>query len=247
MPRLDGYELARRIRSNPATRFIPIIIQTAAADNVNDIRRGSDVGALGYITDPGDIRLLLSRARTLLDFKSYMDECEAAAFTDHLTGLANRRRFEEQLAREVARAARYRRPLCLLMADIDHFKAVNDTHGHAVGDQALRTVGETLKGSTRDIDLAARVGGEEFALLLPETEARGGKELAERLRLAVAEQTHPQYGRITVSFGIVSFPFSGSTSKEMLVAVDAALYEAKRLGRNRVVEFSSLNKKQMGA
>ncbi|MBA2734434.1 MAG: response regulator, partial [Acidobacteria bacterium] len=118
MPKLDGYELARRIRANPLTRFLPIIIQTAARNDAQDQRRGSEVGALGYITDPTDLDLLLARARTLLDFKRYLDTCEEEAFTDHLTGLANRRRFERQLEREVSRTLRYSRPFCLLLLDI---------------------------------------------------------------------------------------------------------------------------------
>src|SRR3954471_11453369 len=159
MPKMDGYELARRVRANPLTRFIPIIIQTAARSEAQDARRGAEVGALGYITDPLDIDLLLARVRTLLDFKGYLDTCEEAAFTDHLTGLANRRRFERQLEREVTRTERYGRPFCLLLLDIDNFKDVNDTHGHEAGDEAIRWLAKTLQAGTRGIDLAARIGG----------------------------------------------------------------------------------------
>src|SRR5918912_643374 len=181
MPRMDGYELARRVRGNPQTRFIPIIIQTAARNEAQDQRRGAEVGALGYITDPTDIDLLLARARTLLDFKNYLDTCEEAAFTDHLTGLANRRRFERQLEREVARTRRFGRPFCLLLLDIDHFKRVNDTHGHDAGDEVLRRLANTLQTGTRGIDIAARIGGEEFAIILTETDSTRGLEVAERL------------------------------------------------------------------
>jgi diguanylate cyclase (GGDEF)-like protein len=234
MPKMDGYEMARRLRANPATRFIPIIIQTSMRSAAEDARRGAEVGALGYITDPTDLGLLLARARTLLDFKNYLDSCEEAAFTDHLTGLANRRRFERQLEREVARTRRYGRPFCLLMLDIDHFKLVNDTYGHEAGDEALRRLANALQAGTRGIDTAARIGGEEFALVLPETDRVRGCEVAERLRQAIKETDIPAAGRITVSIGLAECTGAYSDVRELFAAADAALYEAKRAGRDRV-------------
>ena len=234
MPKMDGYELARRVRANPQTRFVPIIIQTAARNNAQDHRRGSEVGALGYITDPTDIDLLLARARTLLDFKHYLDTCEEEAFTDHLTGLANRRRFERQLEREVTRTQRYTRPFCLLYLDIDNFKQVNDTYGHEAGDETIRRLALTLQAGTRGIDLAARIGGEEFAVILPETDFEGGLDVAERLRESIKEMEIPTVGRITASFGVAEFPLCATTGRELISVADAALYEAKRQGRDRV-------------
>lgn len=234
MPRMDGYELARRVRANPQTRFVPIIIQTAARGDAQDQRRGAEVGALGYITDPTDIDLLLARARTLLDFKGYLDTCEEAAFTDHLTGLANRRRFERQLEREVTRTLRYGHPFCLLLLDIDHFKTVNDTYGHDVGDEAIRRLANSLQAGTRGIDLAARIGGEEFAIILPETDFNNGVDVAERLRLAIKATEIPQVRHITASFGVAEFPLCAQTGRELIAAADAAMYEAKRGGRDRV-------------
>ncbi|PYS92455.1 MAG: diguanylate cyclase response regulator [Acidobacteria bacterium] len=235
MPNMDGYEMARRVRANPATRFIPIIIQTSARNGAEDARRGAEVGALGYITDPTDLGLLLARARTLLDFKNYLDSCEEAAFTDHLTGLANRRRFERQLEREVARTRRYGRPFCLLMLDIDHFKQVNDTHGHEAGDEALRRLAIALQAGTRGIDTVARIGGEEFALVLPETDSTRGLEVAERLRQEIKETEIPEAGYITVSIGLAECTDAYNDARELFNAADAALYEAKRLGRDRVL------------
>jgi diguanylate cyclase (GGDEF)-like protein len=234
MPKMDGYDLARRVRANPQTRFVPIIIQTAARSEAQDARRGSEVGALGYITDPTDIDLLLARARTLLDFKQYLDTCEEEAFTDHLTGLANRRRFERQLEREVSRTLRYTRPFCLLYLDIDNFKRVNDTYGHEAGDETLRRLALTLQAGTRGIDLAARIGGEEFAVILPETDFEGGLDVAERLRQAIKEMEVPAVGQITASFGVAEFPLCAATVREIMMAADAALYEAKRNGRDRI-------------
>jgi two-component system, cell cycle response regulator len=235
MPRMDGYEFARRVRANPMTRFIPIIIQTAARNDAKDARRGSEVGALGYITDPTDLDLLLARAQTLLDFKNYLDTCEEAALTDHLTGLANRRRFERQLEREITRTLRYTRPFCLLLLDIDHFKQVNDSYGHEAGDEAIRRIAKILQAGTRGIDTAARIGGEEFALLLTETELAAGLEVAERLRLAIKAEGIPVVGNVTASFGVAEFPLCASTGRELLSVADTAMYEAKRQGRDRVI------------
>lgn len=234
MPKMDGYELARRVRANPQTRFIPLIIQTAARNEARDERRGAEVGALGYITDPTDLELLLARARTLLDFKGYLDTCEEAAFTDHLTGLANRRRFERQLEREVTRTLRTNRPFCLLLLDIDHFKMVNDSYGHDVGDEVLRHLGKALQAGTRGIDLAARIGGEEFAVILTETDFEGGMDAAERLRHAIRRVEVPPVGRITASFGVAEFPLCAQTRADLITCADTAMYGAKRQGRDRV-------------
>ena len=239
MPEVDGYELARRMRENPLTRFIPIILQSGTQIEAKDLRIGAEAGALGFLTDPADLDLLLTRVRTLLDFKAYLDTCEEAAFTDHLTGLANRRRFERQLRREIERTARYNHPFCLLLIDIDEFKQVNDTFGHKGGDDAIRQLAKTLQAGIRDVDLAARIGGDEFALVLPETRAIRGFEIADRLRRAIKATKIPAAGsastRITASFGIAESLSGDQTINELLARADAALYEAKHQGRDRVV------------
>ncbi|MCA1577891.1 MAG: diguanylate cyclase [Acidobacteria bacterium] len=235
MPRMNGYELAQRIRANPITKFIPVIMQTAASRRVEDLRRASEVGALGYITDPTDLDLLLARTRTLLEFKAYLDVCEEAAFTDHLTGLANRRRFERQLEREVGRTMRFGHPFTLLMLDIDNFKNLNDSFGHDAGDDAIRAISKVLREGTRGIDLAARIGGEEFAVLLVETNQQGGIEVAERLRLAIRALELRSGGQITASFGVAECPTDAQTAADISKAADVALYEAKGRGRDQVV------------
>ena len=240
MPRMNGYELARRVRENPQTRFIPIILQTAAGSRAEDQRLGSEVGALGFITDPTDLDLLLARARTLLDFKSYLDTCEEQASTDHLTGLANRRRFERQLEREVARTARHGRPFSLITIDIDHFKQVNDTYGHEAGDEAIKTLARVLQQGTRGIDLAARIGGEEFAVILTETNLSGAVEVAERLRVSLKSIEIQSVGQIAASFGVAECPSQAETARELVARADAALYEAKREGRDRVARASEV-------
>jgi diguanylate cyclase (GGDEF)-like protein len=235
MPRMNGYELAQRIRANPVTKFIPVIMQTAAGRRAEDLRRASEVGALGYITDPTDLDLLLARTRTLLEFKAYLDVCEEAAFTDHLTGLANRRRFERQLEREVSRTMRFGHPFSLLMIDIDNFKNLNDSFGHDAGDDAIRRIAKVLREGTRGIDLAARIGGEEFAVLLVETKQEGGSEVAERLRVAIRSLELPSGAQLTASFGVAECPTDAQTAADILKAADIGLYEAKRQGRDRVL------------
>jgi diguanylate cyclase (GGDEF)-like protein len=248
MPGLNGFELARRIRQNPRTRFIPIILQTAAHHQAEDLRRGSEAGALGYITDPTDLDLLLARARTLLDFKSYLDSCEEAAFTDHLTGLANRRRFERQLEREVERTDRYNHPFCLLMLDIDHFKEVNDTYGHDTGDEVITRIARVLTEGTRGIDLAARIGGEEFGIILTETKMASAAEVAERLRQAIKSLEIRGIEPVTGSFGVAECPSCATSVRELLAAADVAMYKAKREGRDRVAlaDCSSPNSMAVG-
>jgi diguanylate cyclase (GGDEF)-like protein len=247
MPRMNGYELAQQIRANPRTKFIPVIMQTSAGRRVEDLRRASEVGALGYITDPTDLDLLLARTRTLLEFKAYLDVCEEAAFTDHLTGLANRRRFERQLEREVNRALRLEHPFSLLMLDIDNFKSVNDTFGHNVGDEAIRQIGKVLREGTRGIDLAARIGGEEFAVLLVETPLGRGLEVAERLRLAIRTMSISPAEYITASFGVAECPSSAQTSADILEAADNLLYQAKRNGRDQVIGPQSMKSNSAAA
>jgi len=247
MPNMNGYELAERIRANPVTKFIPVIMQTAAGRRIEDLRRANEAGALGYITDPTDLDLLLARTRTLLEFKAYLDVCEEAAFTDHLTGLANRRRFERQLEREVARVERFEHPFTLLMLDIDNFKNLNDNFGHDAGDDAIRRLSRVLREGTRGIDLAARIGGEEFAVLLVETRKDVGFEVAERLRASIKSLEIPRAGHITASFGVAECPSDAQTAAEILKASDVALYEAKRNGRDQVVALESLRSNSMAA
>lgn len=162
---------------------------------------------------------------------------EKQALVDPLTGLANRRLCEAAMETELTRAERFSEPLALVLVDLDKFKAINDRHGHPVGDDVLRKFAGTLRESLRDIDLAGRWGGEEFALLLPGTDTAGGVQLAERVRRSLEEAVMEGPGGVgipvTASFGVASYP-AARAKDELVAASDAALYEAKRLGRNRV-------------
>ena len=160
---------------------------------------------------------------------------ERQAVTDQLTGLANRRGAEQQLKREVARARRYNTSMALVMLDLDHFKRVNDVFGHQVGDDTLRQMASILQARLRECDLAARWGGEEFLLVLPETDIEGGRACAERIRAAVGAMTLPVSGQLPVSAGVAELEQSDESDHYQAIArADAKLYEAKAAGRNAV-------------
>lgn len=158
-----------------------------------------------------------------------------AARTDLLTGLVNRQGFDERLELELARGRRIARPIALVLGDIDAFKELNDRFGHPTGDAALAAVGRAARRAVRSVDTMARIGGDEFAAILPDTDADGGFALAERLRAAVIELQHGADESLTMSFGVVEFPTHGQTCDSLIRAADRALYLAKDGGRNRSV------------
>ncbi len=160
------------------------------------------------------------------------------AVNDSLTGLHVRRYFMVRLQEEVSRTERYEKTLSVVMADLDRFKAINDTFGHTAGDQVLKAVGDFLRGSIRDVDSVGRYGGEEFVMLLPETDKASARGLSERLRKGIAAMELGNLPQITISMGVATFPEDGRTDDELLQKADAALYAAKKKGRNRVVGYS---------
>jgi diguanylate cyclase (GGDEF)-like protein len=168
-------------------------------------------------------------------------QVQRQAVTDELTGLANRRRFLAQLDAEVTRSRRNGSPLGIILADLDDFKRVNDTYGHEVGDEALRNFAAILQGTVRDVDLPVRLGGEEFAVLVPDTDLEGAALLAERIRheLEASRPEHPdgEPFRLTASFGVSCFP-SAATAEDLLSDADRRLYEAKHRGKNVVIASS---------
>jgi len=184
---------------------------------------------------PGRSALLL---RDVTELREATRALELQANTDHLTGLANRRHFMATLEREMERSTRYARPLSLIILDLDHFKKVNDTHGHAAGDGVLRATAAVLRAACRDVDLAARLGGEELALLLPETSSEGAHILAERVReeIEIGRHLSPEGVpfRVTASLGLASAHGAEQTAEALMQASDKALYDAKDGGRNRV-------------
>jgi diguanylate cyclase (GGDEF)-like protein/putative nucleotidyltransferase with HDIG domain len=182
------------------------------------------------------IGFLMGRVRQQIDW--LVDRLETAARTDTLTGLLNRRGFEERFGPELERARRGERLMSLLVGDVDHFKVVNDRLGHHAGDDALTRIGRILTAAKRPIDVVVRMGGEEFALILPDTDQHGAYVLGERLRVAVRRAFDGEPVPLTLSFGIASFPSHGETGESLLRSADQALYAAKALGRDRSVIHS---------
>ncbi len=243
MPTIDGYKLTGMLRA-AADRFIPIILITGL-DDIESKRRGMAAGADDFLTKPVAPLELQIRLSSMLRIKQLTDEIHAVndklaqiAVTDPLTKLFNRRAVYEHLEREFARSQRYGNPFCVFMMDIDHFKNVNDTYGHSVGDQVLVLVSDALRKSVRGTDVIGRYGGEEFIVLAPETDVESARVLGERLRTCVSAQTHDAAGvpGVTISIGVAQAE-SGNMShfEELVHLADSALYDAKRGGRDRCV------------
>ncbi len=192
------------------------------------------LGAWDYFQLPQELPLLVERVRQLVEFRLKLERLKADADLDPLTGLANRRRFRKALVNEVERWRRYGVPCALLSLDIDHLKAINDRFGHAAGDAAIQHVGRLLQSVSRDTDTAARLGGEEFALLLAGVAAEKAVYAAERLRMVVAEGQVQGVGQVTVSIGVAGCPMHAESDRALYTASDRALYAAKNEGRNRV-------------
>ena len=244
MPKVSGFELLRELRSSPKTATVPVILISALSDTKH-IVEGLELGANDYVTKPIVMPILTARMEALLRSSELVRRLEVqtellsklAAFDD-LTGVYNRRSMFHHLEAELSRCRRYGRSITVLMVDIDHFKRVNDEHGHLIGDQALRFVATTLQNELRSMDFLCRYGGEEFCAILPETNRPGAARAGERLRSAI-ERTGFKQDRVrlplTVSVGASSWTANeGNAIPDLLQRADGALLEAKRSGRNKV-------------
>jgi diguanylate cyclase (GGDEF)-like protein len=244
LPDMDGVVLCHQLKANPELRSRYVIMLTGE-DEAEDKILGFDLGADDYITKPFQPQELLARiraAKRIIDLQKELLESnrrlELLSITDGLTKLHNHRYFQDELARAFEESQRYHRPLSLVMADIDFFKKINDTHGHACGDEVLKAISGIFQQSIRSTDLAARYGGEEFAVMLPETNLEDAIAFAEKLRsiaetTAIPTQAGPLH--LTISMGVASVPHSRvHSAKGLVVTADKALYRAKKNGRNQV-------------
>jgi diguanylate cyclase (GGDEF)-like protein len=245
MPGLDGYEVCQRLKADEATRDIPVIFVTAHHDTEAEAR-GLDVGAVDFISKPINPRIVRARVKTHLTLKRQSDLLRQWVYIDGLTGVHNRRFFDERLRIEWARALRQDLMLSVVLIDVDYFKRYNDHYGHGAGDDCLRRVAQCMQAVLkRPPDLLARYGGEEFVVLLPDTHAAGAAELARQLGAAVRGLALPHAqsavsSTLTVSLGVCTKPAGVALASELdaatlLKRADEALYGAKQGGRDQVV------------
>ena len=240
LPEEDGYQLCKWIRQEPRLRYIPIIFVTARTDLCDKIT-GLKAGGDDYITKPFAPEEIAARIEVILQRMQVFHEL---SMRDDLTGTYNRRFFNERLSEEINRSGRNKRPFSIAVIDIDLFKNINDTYGHQVGDFILIQLVRFLQERLRRSDLVARLGGEEFVLLLPETTGNNAWLLTERLRQQLSETYFPYYEQvsrtyidlqITVSAGIATFPDDTGSADALMELADKALYTAKAGGRNAVL------------
>jgi two-component system cell cycle response regulator len=242
----DALRLCSQARSVERTRNVPILCVAEAEENARLVR-GLEIGVNDYLLRPIDKNEMLARVRTQVRKKRFAERLRdnvqmsiEMAVTDGLTGLHNRRYMESHVSTLVEQAAARGKPLTVLVLDIDYFKAVNDTYGHDAGDDVLREFSMRLKKSIRGIDLACRYGGEEFVVVMPDTDMAVAAAVAERVRRGIATEPFPvsqgqKHLEVTISIGIASLVRTTDTAADILKRADQALYRAKRDGRNRVV------------
>ncbi|NCC27653.1 MAG: diguanylate cyclase [Gammaproteobacteria bacterium] len=248
LPGMDGFSVCARLKAAPLTNAIPVLFITGRDDTAAETY-GLELGAMDYIAKPINPLVLKARVRNQIELKQARDRIAELAITDALTGIANRRWFDEILAREHARHARNGDRLGLIMLDIDHFKVFNDTYGHVLGDDCLRAVARVLTRTLkRETDLVARYGGEEFACILIDRQtAASTLEIAEALRTSVVDLNYPHISsstadHVTISLGVIIACCRQRTNPSLLIQkADEQLYKAKASGRNRICFLEDAN------
>jgi diguanylate cyclase (GGDEF)-like protein len=233
---MDGFEVLAHLKSDPKTQDIAVIFISAVSDTMDRVR-GLDLGAVDFIAKPFEVAELKARVRSALRMQHLVKMLEHRAQIDSLSGLWNRRYFDQRLQQEWSEARRHGRSLSLIMCDVDRFKRLNDQFGHPFGDQVIERVAQILSGG-RGSDITCRYGGEEFGVILPSTAAERALEVAERHRVAIESHTWSGHDDVIVtsSFGVAdlkSLP-TDAGMEQLVQAADMALYRAKQSGRNRV-------------
>jgi diguanylate cyclase (GGDEF)-like protein len=240
MPEMDGYQVCAVLKSEENTRDIPVIFVTGM-DQEGDESKGLNIGGADYIAKPIRPSIVKARIRNHLELKRYRDHLKELSMLDGLTGIANRRRFDEALEAEWTRARRTQAWLSMIVMDIDHCKGYNDRYGHLSGDECLRKVARGMAESVRrPADMLARYGGEEFILLLPDTPEKGAVTVAETAQAKIASLEipytySPVSDRVTLSMGVAAMvPTDNCTRFDLIALADSRLYAAKRNGRNLI-------------
>jgi diguanylate cyclase (GGDEF)-like protein len=238
MPQIDGFKVCRHLQENPTTHDIPIVFLTADR-NPDNLAKALNAGASDYISKPFNAVELEARVRVALRTKQMIDLLQERARIDALTGLNNRAAMDDALIAATSAFHRTGQPLALLMLDLDHFKKINDTYGHGIGDDVIRKVGMSIRGGRRPYDIACRFGGDEFGVILAQTDTACAEQIAERIIDGINKIKIRAGGdeiNVACSGGLASaseMP-SGFEPAELLKAADEALYSAKREGRNRL-------------
>lgn len=231
MPDMTGFQICQQLLSTPQSDLVYLIMMSAVPE-IDHKMRGFDKGADDYIAKPIDMKVLLSQIQKGL-------ECvreKRDTVLDSLTKLYTKPFFHAYFAQEVSRAQRYHHRLSLILGDIDHFNQLNETHGRSVGDSILVSLGEILRKHCRRSDIPVRWGGEEFAILAPETELMGGMMLAERIRQTIESFEFQEVGHLTISFGVATLT---SNREDLIKRAETSLKDAKKSGRNKVVSATN--------
>jgi two-component system, cell cycle response regulator len=237
LPLITGFEVCQKLKLNPITAQIPVIFLTGATEVYTKVQ-GFDLGAVDYVTKPFEPAELRARVRAALRAKRYHDILAARSHIDGLTGIWNRSYFDQRMGEECSAARRYGRLISLILLDIDDLKALNDLHGHPFGDLVLQTIGDLFNSFLRTTDAPCRYGGDEFAVILTETDLEGAVVTGERLRREMSEARFHSKGarlRVTASVGIACssiFANGSLTVDAMFASADDALFRAKQQGRN---------------
>ncbi len=250
LPDMDGLEVLRIVKARGEDPFIPVIILSVKSD-VDTKVAGLRIGADDFLAKPFAEAEILARCAAMLRIKQLQEKLrdahrklEEQSVTDALTGLKNRRFFDERLHEEFRRAQRYGDYLALIMIDLDHFKEVNDRYGHPAGDEVLREAAALIRSSIREPDICSRYGGEEFAAILPKTHMSGALAVAERIWRALEGKEYAVQRasgiRVTASLGVAFYPSKDISSGDLLLRfADQALYQAKRAGRNTICLYQA--------